>query len=102
MAIDYVLIGVCALFVLTTGTFLIKLRTVNLRLRLLEAQIKDVHIMTSRLLLRELNARGGPQDGFFEKPAHKEEATSDDQSIRQLPEPQGGTRSVLPLSGKSR
>jgi hypothetical protein len=101
MAEDYLLAGLGTLIVSTIGVFLIKLRAINLRVRILEAQIKDMHIMTSRLLLRELNSRGDPQDSSIGKPAQKEEPMSDDQSIRQ-PEPQGATQSVLPLSGKLR
>jgi hypothetical protein len=101
MAEDYLLAGLGTLIVLTIGIFLIKLRAVNLRLRVLEAQIKDMHIMTSRLFLRELNSRGDPQDSVTEKPAQKEEPTPDDQSRRQ-PEPRGATQSVLPLTSKLR
>jgi hypothetical protein len=96
MAEDYLLAGLGTLIVLTIGIFLIKLRAVNLRLRVLEAQIKEMHVMTSRLLLRELNSRGDPRDSFIEKPAQNEEPTSDDQSRQ--PEPRSATRSVLPVN----
>jgi hypothetical protein len=58
VTIDYLLIGVGTLFVLLIGMFLIKLRTVSARLRVLQAQIEEMHILTTRLLLKELNAPG--------------------------------------------
>jgi hypothetical protein len=95
----YLLIGLGTLIVLTLSVFLIKLRAVNLRLRSLEAQIKDMHIMTSRLLLRELNSRGDPQvSDIFEKPDHVVGKTSDDSSTQQPPETRGAVQSFFPSS----
>jgi hypothetical protein len=102
VTIDYLLIGLVTLVVLSIGIFLIKLRAVSLRQRLLEAQIKDMHILTSRLLLRELNARGDPQVSIIEEPAHQEETMSDDQSAPQPPEPRGAMKRFIPLGGKPR
>jgi type II secretory pathway component PulM len=77
---DYLLIGVGTLLILMIGVFLIKLRTVNLRIQYLHARIEDMHILTSRLLLRELNARGDSQvSNVPDTPAHKEGPTSHDQ-----------------------
>jgi hypothetical protein len=79
VTIDYLLIGVGTLLALTITMFLIKLRAVNLRLRVLQAQIEDMHILTSRLLLRELNAPGDPKAStLLEKPARQEELPSGD------------------------
>jgi hypothetical protein len=78
MTTDYLLIGVGALVFLTIGIFLIKLRAVNLRLRLLQADIEEMRILTSRLLLRELNARGDPRASSLPKaPAHNGESPGD-------------------------
>jgi hypothetical protein len=92
MAVDYLLIGLCALIVVTIGMFLIKLRAINLRLRILETQIKDMHIMTSRLLLRELNSPRVSRVGF-EKPAHIEEAMPETRVAVQNLLPSNDTRS---------
>jgi hypothetical protein len=86
MTIDYLLIGVGTFVVLTIGMFLIKLRAVNVRLRLLQTEIEEMRILTSRLLLRELNARGDPRaSGLSDKPAHNEELAADDQPAPRRP-----------------
>jgi hypothetical protein len=85
VTIDHLLTGVGILLILIFSIFLIKLRAVNLRLRVLQAQIEDMRILTSRLLLKELNARD--VGNVSEKPAHKGEPTSDNQSTRRPPEP---------------
>jgi hypothetical protein len=55
-------IGVGTALVLTiVCIFLTRLRAVNLRLQRLQAQIEEMHILTSRLLLRELNTPRDPQ-----------------------------------------
>jgi hypothetical protein len=83
VTIDHLLIGADALLILAIGICLIKLRAVNLRLRVLQTQIGEMHILTSRLLLRELNVKGDFQAGRVpEEASHKGDSTSDDPSPR--------------------
>jgi hypothetical protein len=94
VTIDYLLIGVGTLLVLLIGMFLIKLRTVNARLRVLQAQIEEMHILTTRLLLRELNAPGASRASLSGKSAH------DDGSAPDEPQPALGSDAEIPAERK--